>query len=196
MTHAGISRYAGSSRPGRVRPDDRLSLHHHDGARTSPVDELIVIPDLSTGAMSSRTHLGEPHQVDLWRLRSIVSTTDDDMDQLITLLVDRGVRPDSPRRPQQRGARPEPLVRACPGHGAGARLMLRKGIPDIRYLCATEPRMASQMQDLRPWRPVSMLPPITRDMSVVVGQDIDERSSATPSAQPFAIGSTTSRPSR
>lgn len=49
--------------------------------------------------------------------------------------------------------------------------MLRKAIPDIRYLRATEPRIAAQMGDLCPWRPVSLLPTITRDVSVVIDAD-------------------------
>jgi len=46
--------------------------------------------------------------------------------------------------------------------------MLRKGIPDIRYLRSSEPRIRAQMDDLEPWREVSLLPPISRDLSVVI----------------------------
>ena len=60
------------------------------------------------------------------------------------------------------------------GMGLDRALMLRKGIPDIRYLRAAEPHIAAQMQDMDPWRPVSMLPPITRDMSVVISADTDD----------------------
>jgi len=60
------------------------------------------------------------------------------------------------------------------GMGLERALMLRKGIPDIRYLRAGEQRSAAQMQDLDPWRPVSMLPAITRDMSVVISADTDD----------------------
>jgi phenylalanyl-tRNA synthetase alpha chain len=53
-------------------------------------------------------------------------------------------------------------------------LMLRKGIPDIRLLRSTDPRVASQMLDLEPYRPVSHMPPVRRDLSIVVGPDADE----------------------
>lgn len=52
--------------------------------------------------------------------------------------------------------------------------MLRKGIPDIRYLRTADPRISAQLVDLDPWRPVSMLPPIARDLSVVIDSDADE----------------------
>jgi hypothetical protein len=51
------------------------------------------------------------------------------------------------------------------------RLMLRKGIPDIRLLRSADPRVAGQMADLAPWRPVSAMPPVRRDLSVVVAAD-------------------------
>jgi phenylalanyl-tRNA synthetase alpha chain len=57
------------------------------------------------------------------------------------------------------------------GMGLDRLLMLRKGIPDIRLLRSTDPRVASQMCDLEPYRPVSHLPAIRRDISVAVGDD-------------------------
>jgi phenylalanyl-tRNA synthetase alpha chain len=59
------------------------------------------------------------------------------------------------------------------GLGLDRLLMLRKGIADIRLLRAADPRVASQMRDLSLYRPVSNLPAITRDMSIVVGDDDD-----------------------
>jgi phenylalanyl-tRNA synthetase alpha chain len=58
--------------------------------------------------------------------------------------------------------------------GLDRALMIRKGVPDIRLLRATDPRIAEQMQDLAPWRPVSMLPPARRDLSIVVGEGVDD----------------------
>jgi phenylalanyl-tRNA synthetase alpha chain len=46
--------------------------------------------------------------------------------------------------------------------------MLHKGIPDIRLLRSDDPRVATQMLDLAPYRPVSYLPAIRRDLSVAV----------------------------
>ncbi|MBB5959368.1 hypothetical protein FHS29_005989 [Saccharothrix tamanrassetensis] len=55
------------------------------------------------------------------------------------------------------------------GLGLDRLLMLRKGIPDIRLLSSDDPRVAAQMLDLSPYRPVSKHPPISRDISVAVG---------------------------
>ena len=60
------------------------------------------------------------------------------------------------------------------GMGLDRALMLRKRIPDIRLLRASDPRIAGQMLDLGPWRPVSMMPPIRRDLSVVSDVPVDD----------------------
>jgi phenylalanyl-tRNA synthetase alpha chain len=183
-----------------------------EGYNTShgSVDELVVVPGLVyRREVVDRTHVGEPHQVDLWRLRSTAATTDDDLDQMIALLVE-AVLPGARYRTipavhayteggkqvdvwhddkwmeiaecgrihpgvlTSAGLDPSKWSGLALGMGLERALMLRKGIPDIRYLRASEPRIAAQMQDLAMWRPVSILPPITRDMSVVVAQDIDD----------------------
>jgi phenylalanyl-tRNA synthetase alpha chain len=54
------------------------------------------------------------------------------------------------------------------GMGLDRLLMLRKGVPDIRLLRSTDPRLASQMTDLEPYHPVSDLPAIVRDLSVAI----------------------------
>ncbi len=54
------------------------------------------------------------------------------------------------------------------GLGLDRLLMLRKGIEDIRLLRATDARIADQMLDLSPYRPVSSMPPVRRDLSIVV----------------------------
>jgi phenylalanyl-tRNA synthetase alpha chain len=59
------------------------------------------------------------------------------------------------------------------GMGLDRLLMLRKGVPDIRLLRATDPRIAGQMNDLEPYRPVSHLPAVRRDLSVAVAADTD-----------------------
>lgn len=175
-----------------------------------PVDELIVLPGLVYRRdVVDRTHVGEPHQVDLWRLRSNTGTTEDDMDQMIALLVE-AVLPGARYRTVPAvhtyteggrqidvwhdgewmeiaecgrihpgvltgaGLDPSQWSGLALGMGLERALMLRKGIPDIRYLRAGEQRSAAQMQDLDPWRPVSMLPAITRDMSVVISADTDD----------------------
>lgn len=57
------------------------------------------------------------------------------------------------------------------GLGLDRLLMIRKGIPDIRLLRSTDPRVAGQMHDLALYRPVSYLPPVRRDLSVAVPAD-------------------------
>lgn len=180
------------------------------GGVAGPVDELIVVPGLVYRRDAvARTHVGEPHQVDLWRLRSDPGTSDDDLDRMVALLVE-AVLPGAryrtvpavhaytrngrqldvwhdgewlelaecgrihPRVLDSAGLDPSRWSGLALGMGLERALMLRKGIPDIRYLRATEPRIAAQMQDLTPWRAVSMLPAITRDMSVVLDREIDD----------------------
>ena len=60
------------------------------------------------------------------------------------------------------------------GMGLDRLLMLIKGIPDIRLLRSADPRIADQMRDLARYRPVSSMPPITRDLSITVAEDEDE----------------------
>jgi phenylalanyl-tRNA synthetase alpha chain len=55
------------------------------------------------------------------------------------------------------------------GLGLDRLVMLRKGVPDIRLLRSPDPRIAEQMLDLAPYRAVSRLPAVRRDLSIVVG---------------------------
>lgn len=59
------------------------------------------------------------------------------------------------------------------GLGMDRLLMLRKGIQDIRLLSSSDPRIASQMLDLEPYRPVSTHPTIRRDISIAVAERDD-----------------------
>ena len=77
-------------------------------------------------------------------------------------------------------AHPEVLARAglgaswsglALGLGLDRLLMLVKSIPDIRLLRAPHPGVAAQMTDLAPYRPVSAMPPIRRDISIAVAAD-------------------------
>jgi phenylalanyl-tRNA synthetase alpha chain len=54
------------------------------------------------------------------------------------------------------------------GLGLDRLLMLAKGMDDIRLLRADDPRIARQMLDLEPYRPVSDQPAARRDISVMV----------------------------
>jgi phenylalanyl-tRNA synthetase alpha chain len=57
------------------------------------------------------------------------------------------------------------------GMGLDRLLMLAKQIPDIRLLRSADPRVARQMLDLTTYQRVSVMPAITRDLSVVVRAD-------------------------
>jgi phenylalanyl-tRNA synthetase alpha chain len=57
------------------------------------------------------------------------------------------------------------------GMGLDRLLMLAKQIPDIRLLRSADPRVAGQMLDLSAYQRVSVMPAITRDLSVVVDDD-------------------------
>lgn len=78
-------------------------------------------------------------------------------------------------------AHPEVLARAglrgwhglALGMGLDRFLMLRKGIPDIRLLRSADSRVATQMFDLSPYRAVSAMPAVVRDLSVAVDTNDD-----------------------
>ncbi len=57
------------------------------------------------------------------------------------------------------------------GMGLDRLLMHAKGIGDIRLLRSEDPRVAAQMQDLEPYRLVSAMPAVRRDLSVAVDGD-------------------------
>lgn len=183
-------------------------LEHYAGQ--SHVDELIVAPGLVYRRDAvDRSHVGEPHQVDLWRIRHTPNTDDADMLAMIARLVD-AVLPGAKwqvtdaRHPYTVGGRqidvlhngewlelaecgrihpevlrgsgldPKEWSGLALGMGLERALMLRKGIPDIRYLRAEDPRIASQMLTLDPWHHVSPLPASRRDISIVVAAEEDE----------------------
>ena len=59
------------------------------------------------------------------------------------------------------------------GMGLDRVLMVRTGVPDVRLLRSTDPRVSAQLLDLAPYRPVSDLPPVRRDLSVAVAAGAD-----------------------
>lgn len=153
--------------------------------------------------------MGEPHQLDLWRVRlEGPSLTEADLKHMIGLVV-AAVLPEHPWRTAPSPhpytlagreilaqvndqdieigecglAHPEVLEAAgLPSYASGLAmglgldrlLMLAKGIDDIRLLRSADPRVAVQMQDLTPYRPVSSMPAARRDLSVAVQADLDE----------------------
>jgi len=176
------------------------------------VDELVVVPGVVYRRdVVDRTHVGEPHQVDLWRVRSVVGTTADDLADMVARVVDAvlpsarwrlvdAVHPYTVGGRQvdvwhdgqwlelaecglihpdvlwSSGLRPDRWSGLALGMGLDRALMLRKGIPDIRYLRSRDPRVLAQLNDLDPWQAVSALPAARRDLSVVLGPDADDES--------------------
>lgn len=63
------------------------------------------------------------------------------------------------------------LTGLASGFGLDRMLMLRKGMDDIRLLRSQDPRVLMQMNDLAPYKAVSCMPPVTRDLSIVVADD-------------------------
>ena len=194
----------------RSHTSAQLPTALEDYPRRTDVDELIVAPGLVYRRDAvDRSHVGEPHQVDLWRIRRTPDTGDDDMLEMIGLLVGTvlpgaewtvqevthpytvggrqiDVRHDGqwlelaecgrihPDVLRGSGLDPEQWSGLALGMGLERALMLRKSIPDIRYLRAEDPRIAAQMLTLEPWQHVSLLPPARRDISVVLAEDEDE----------------------
>ena len=174
------------------------------------VDELLVIPGLVYRRdVVDATHVGAPHQVNLWRLRSTPDSTPQDLEEMIASLVGAvlpgarykttpAVHPYTihgqqidvlhdgqwlelaecglihPQVLELAGLDPQHYSGLALGMGMDRALMLRKNIPDIRYLRATGERSAQQMLDLEPWKPVSLLPAARRDISVVIDASEDE----------------------
>ena len=60
------------------------------------------------------------------------------------------------------------------GIGLDRAVMVTKGLDDIRLLRSQEPRIAAQMRDLAPWRPVSLYPASSRDLSLVHEPGLDD----------------------
>jgi phenylalanyl-tRNA synthetase alpha chain len=161
-------------------------------------DVLLACPGLTYRRDAiDRLHVGEPHQLDLWRISRRPLTRDDLVAMIdavagamlpgVPLRLEPAVHPYTLDGLEVHGnvqgrwveilecgrAHPELLAGAglaglAMGIGLDRMLMLRKGIDDIRALRSTDPRIQSQMLDLQPYRAVSSQPPIYRDLSVAV----------------------------
>ncbi len=173
------------------------------------MDELWAIPGLVYRRdCIDRTHVGTPHQVDLWRVSSREQLDAGNLQQMIGSLVQavlpgarwravpavhpytkEGLQIDvrmegvwlelaecglmAPHLFSEAGLNPTRWSGLALGMGLDRALMLRKGIPDIRLLRSTDERIEQQMLDLSRWKPVSQMPSIRRDISIVVPVDMD-----------------------
>jgi phenylalanyl-tRNA synthetase alpha chain len=166
-------------------------------------DVLLVCPGLTYRRDAiDRLHVGEPHQLDLWRIarRPLGRTALEEMidvaahamlpgaaltlsaashpytvdglevhaevDGRVVEILECGLA--APRILDDAGLSSAEHHGLAMGVGLDRMLMLRKGVADIRALRSTDPRVATQMLDLAPYRPVSSQPVIRRDLSIAV----------------------------
>jgi phenylalanyl-tRNA synthetase alpha chain len=171
-------------------------------------DVLLVCPGMTYRRdCIDRLHTGEPHQLDLWRIRR-GQLDADDLARMIGILISvllpgrawqtspashpyttAGLQIDvregeawveigecglvHPELLQRTGLDPTRICGLALGLGLDRLLMLRKGIDDIRLLRSSDERVARQMLDLEPYRPVSAMPAVRRDLSLAVAADAD-----------------------
>ena len=169
-------------------------------------DVLLVCPGLTYRRDSiDRLHTGEPHQLDLWRMRR-GALGEHDLDDMVAILVNTllpgrawqtsptshpyttsGLQIDvrdgdewveigecglaAPALLERTGHDPQEVSGLALGLGLDRLLMLRKGIDDIRLLRSGDERVARQMLDLEPYRAVSSMPAVRRDLSLAVDAD-------------------------
>jgi phenylalanyl-tRNA synthetase alpha chain len=177
-------------------------------AAAIPEDVLLVCPGLVWRRdRIDRLHVGEPHQLDLWRIRRGGELRGAALDEMIRTVVaalapGRAVKLVPTVHPYTAGGLevhveaggewveiaecgvahplllresglPDEVSGLAMGLGLDRLLMLRKGLEDIRLIRSEDARVAAQMLDLAPYRPVSRHPPVRRDLSVAVGERLD-----------------------
>jgi len=201
------SRYVGPDRMLRSHTTARIPalLDRLAAGPAGPIDVLLSVPGICYRRDTiGPDHVGEPHQLDLWRIRlGGPPLVDDDLVAMIGLVVGATVTGAPWRTPPSTHpytvagreiyardveigecglAHPEVLAGAglpatatglAMGLGLDRLVMLVKDVPDIRLLRATDPRIAGQMTDLAPYRPVSTMPAARRDLSLAVPADLD-----------------------
>jgi phenylalanyl-tRNA synthetase alpha chain len=200
------SRYIGPDRMLRSHTTARIpALLDRLAVADGVADVLLSVPGICYRRDSiGPDHVGEPHQLDLWRIRiGGPPLGEDDLVTMIGLVVGATLPGASWRTPANVHpytlagreiyardveigecglAHPEVLAGAgvpatatglAMGLGLDRLVMLIKEVPDIRVLRATDPRIAGQMTDLAPYRPVSAMPAARRDLSLAVAADLD-----------------------
>ncbi|HSN37287.1 MAG TPA: hypothetical protein VLT34_13135 [Arthrobacter sp.] len=182
-------------------------------------DRLHVLPGLVYRRDSiDRTHVGAPHQADLWRLKARGLLGAAELEQMMEAVVgavlppslhpdvqwratpashhytDTGrqldvlvTQPDGRREWLElaecglvaahvlrgSGLDPRRWAGLALGLGLDRALMLRKGIRDIRLLRSENPEIQTQLLDLHPYRQVSVMPDVSRDLSLVLNSAED-----------------------
>lgn len=172
-----------------------------------PPDVLVCCPGVVYRREGiDRQRVGEPHQMDLWRIRTQGPPLGaSDLEEMIRVVV--GVVGGAEWRcedvlhpytlqgkevmasiggdwleigecglaaPEVLGAsglQVPPASGLAMGVGLDRLLMLRKSIQDIRLIRSSDPRVSSQMLDLDPYRPVSAMPLVRRDISIAIASE-------------------------
>jgi phenylalanyl-tRNA synthetase alpha chain len=178
-------------------------------AAGGPDDVVLSVPGICYRRdVIDRHHVGEPHQMDIWRIRRGGQPLGEaDLIELIELVVATVLPAHTWRTPPNEHpytlAGREIYVRVdddeleigecglahpgvlrgggLPTHASGLAMglgldrltMLAKGIDDIRLLRSADPRVAKQMRNLQPYRPVSTMPAARRDLSIAVPDALD-----------------------
>jgi phenylalanyl-tRNA synthetase alpha chain len=175
-------------------------------AHAAPTGEILLsVPGICYRRdVIDRHHVGEPHQLDLWRVRLAgPPLTDEDLERMVRLAVTAVLPGADPTtvpntHPYTVAGReiyadgievgecglvhpdvlagsglPDGASGLAMGLGLDRLTMLAKGIDDIRLLRSPDDRVAAQMADLTPYRPVSSQPPVRRDLSLAVAADLD-----------------------
>jgi phenylalanyl-tRNA synthetase alpha chain len=176
-------------------------------AEAPPQDVLLACPGLVYRRdCIDRLHTGEPHQMDLWRVRQGAPLRTAELREMIetvvhALLPGRELRVEPARHPyttdglqidvrdgeqwveigecglalpallEESGLEPGRTTGLAMGLGLDRILMLRKGLDDIRLLRSADPRIASQLLDLEPYVPVSLMPAVRRDLSLALAEE-------------------------
>lgn len=203
--------------------DERRVLRTHTTAMVPPLlrqlaehyrphDLLLACPGITYRRdVIDRLHTGEPHQMDLWRIRCGSPRLERaDLESMIDAVI-RAALPGREYRVHatehcytlqglqidvrehddtwveigECGLSHPEVLAMCgldPSHTSGLAMglgldrliMLRKGIDDVRLLRSDDPRVKRQMLDLVPYHPVTRMPSIRRDLSIVIDASTTE----------------------
>ncbi|CAH0240459.1 Phenylalanine--tRNA ligase alpha subunit [Arthrobacter sp. Bi83] len=197
-------------------------------------DRLHILPGLVYRRdAADRTHVGAPHQVDLWRIKSRGLLGAGDLQTMMAAVVEAvlpaaenpdvqwratpsthsytaagqqldvlATMPDGTREwlelaecglvaaPVLRGSGLDPRRWAglALGMGLDRALMLNKGVGDIRLLRSGIPAVRSQLLDLQPYRAISVMPGVNRDLSLVITDPADADAELLGDAARAALG--------
>jgi phenylalanyl-tRNA synthetase alpha chain len=181
-----------------------------DGVGLHAQEDAVLLPGLVWRRdCVDRRHVGEPHQLDVWRVSARCRLARADLLAMVDAVVAcvlpgvqwRAHETSHPYTSQGleveamvggrwmeilecgeaaghlllgSGLEPSAWSGLAMGIGLDRMVMIAKGLDDIRLLRAADPRIARQMLDLSPWRPVSSHQASTRDLSVARDPGLDD----------------------